>query len=449
MQRPFVRKCVSLIVACAAACLSSRAETPVRAVDPGVRPGAASAGMGVAGVYAQYFANTRSAFQQVHSIAGDIESGSGLGPRFNGTSCGGCHAWPATGGSSPSQNPQLEMAKAHAARNAIPDFLKPDGPVLSVRLKTKVGSTEAGEVLPLFTVNGRTDAYTCAVEPPDFSDTANLSFRIPTPVFGAGLIDNIPDTVILANRMAQAAQKLKLGLGGEPNMDSAGAIGKFGWKAQHHSLLAFTGDAYRTEMGVPNQTSKYQRESLSTPCDGLYEAAHDDPNYTPSYDQSGQAPVFLFTEFMRFLRPPIPVQEFAGATAQSISNGRRVFDRVGCALCHTPSLRTGNESDLSTLNRRDAALYSDLLLHHMGPKLADGISQGHGGPDSFRTAPLWGIGQRVFFLHDGRTTDLLVAIQDHASDGGEFHSEADAVIDGFHALSPAEQQDLVNFLRSL
>jgi len=76
---------------------------------------------------------------------------------------------------------------------------------------------------------------------------------------------------------------------------------------------------------VPNQTSKYRRESLSVPCDGLYEAAHDDPNYTPSYDQSGQAPVFLFTEFMRFLRPPIPVQEFAGATAQSISNGRRVL----------------------------------------------------------------------------------------------------------------------------
>jgi CxxC motif-containing protein (DUF1111 family) len=341
------------------------------------------------------------------------------------------------------------MAKAHGARNAIPDFLKPDGPVLAVLLKTKVGSTEAGEVLPLFTVNGRTDAYTCAVEPPDLSDTANLSFRIPTPVFGAGLIDNIPDSAILANRAAQAAQKLKLGLAGEPNMDSAGAIGKFGWKAQHHSLMAFTGDAYRTEIGVPNQTSKYQRESLSTPCYGLYEAASDDPNYSPSYDQSGQAPVFLFTEFMRFLEPPTPAKEFAGATAQSISNGRRVFDRVGCALCHTPSLRTGNQSDLSTLNRRDAVLYSDLLLHHMGPKLADGISQGHAGPDSFRTAPLWGIGQRVFFLHDGRTTDLLVAIQDHASDGGDFHSEADAVIDDFHELSPAEQQDLVKFLRSL
>src|SRR5205085_11200139 len=167
-------RCVSQAVVCAAVCLSSPAETPVRAVDPGVRPGAASAGTAVAGVDYQYFTITRSAFQQVHSIAGDLESGVGLGPRFNGTSCGGCHAWPAPGGSSPSQNPQLKIANAHGARNAIPGFLKPDGPVLAVRLKARVGSTEAGEVLPLFAVNGRTDAYNCAVEQPDFSDTANL-----------------------------------------------------------------------------------------------------------------------------------------------------------------------------------------------------------------------------------------------------------------------------------
>src|SRR5579871_5582445 len=143
-----IRRCVSLAVACATACLNSPAETPVRAVDPGVRPGAASAGTAVAGVDPQYFANTRSAFREVHSIAGDLESGAGLGPRFNGDSCGGCHAWPASGGSSPRQNPQLKMAKAHGARNAIPDFLNPDGPVLAARPKTRVGSVEVGEVLP-------------------------------------------------------------------------------------------------------------------------------------------------------------------------------------------------------------------------------------------------------------------------------------------------------------
>src|SRR5438105_1626243 len=191
------------------------------------------------------------------------------------------------------------MAKSHGARNVIPDFLKPDGPVLAVRLRTTMGSTEAGEVLPLFTVNGRSDAFDCRVEQPDFRDTANLSFRIPTPVFGTGLIDNIPDAVILANRTAHAADKLRLGIGGEPNIDSAGAVGKFGWKAQHHSLMAFAGDAYRTEMGVPNETSGYGRESLSTVCYALYEAAYDDPNYSSSYDLSETPRVVLFTEFMR------------------------------------------------------------------------------------------------------------------------------------------------------
>src|SRR5438477_964472 len=102
IKTALVLRCVSQAVVCAAVCLSSPAETPVRAVDPGVRPGAASAGTAVAGVDSQYFTITRSAFQQVHSIAGDLESGVGLGPRFNGTSCGGCHAWPAPGGSSPS-----------------------------------------------------------------------------------------------------------------------------------------------------------------------------------------------------------------------------------------------------------------------------------------------------------------------------------------------------------
>src|SRR5258706_2133649 len=241
---------VSLALACATACFSSLAETPVRAVDPGVRPGVSSAGNAVAGVNSRYFANARAAFQEVHSIAGDIEPGVDLGPRFNGTSCGGCHAWPAPGGSSPRQNPQFEMAKAHGARKAFPDFVKPDGPVLAVRPKTRAGSAEADGVLPLFTVSGRTDAFDWSVEQPDFTDTANLSFRIPTPLFGAGLIDNISDAVIRANLTASASRKLRLGIRGEPNVDPAGAVGKFGWKAQHHSLMAFAGDAYRTEMGV-------------------------------------------------------------------------------------------------------------------------------------------------------------------------------------------------------
>src|SRR6266567_4565013 len=440
---------ISLPAIYVAACSNGWAETPFRVRDPGVRPVATDTGTAVSGVDAHDLAKARYAFREVHSVAGDLESGAGLGPRFNGTSCGGCHAYPALGGSSPKRNPQLEMAIAHGARNSIPDFVKTDGPVLAVRRKRGANSTAAGDVLPLFTVNGRSDAFNCAVEKPDLSDTGNLSFRIPTPLFGSGLIENIPDSVILANRAMHASAKLRLGIGGKPNTGEDGAIGRFGWKSQHHSLLQFAGEAYRTEMGVTNEVFGYRRESLTPVCYTLYEAAYDDANYTPSYEISSEPPVLLFTKFMRFLKPPTPVKEFPGATANSIRSGSRLFESVGCSLCHTASLRTGNMSDLPALNDRLAPLYSDLMLHNMGARLADGIIKGRAGSDEFRTAPLWGVGQRIFFLHDGRTADLLVAIQDHASDGGGPPSEANAVIDRFKGLSPSEQQDLINFLRSL
>jgi CxxC motif-containing protein (DUF1111 family) len=340
------------------------------------------------------------------------------------------------------------MAAAHGATNSIPAFLKADGPVLAVRVKRNPGAIESGSVLPLFTVSGRADAYGCALDQPSFVDTRNLSFRIPTPLYGAGLIDNIPDAAILANLESQATEKRALGIGGRPNIGASGAAGKFGWKAQHHSLTSFAEEAYQTEMGV-RTGSYYRREPLNKGCYAVYDAAYDDPNFAPSYDQSEGSSVMLFTEFMRFLDAPRSVHEFPGALPESIRNGRRLFERAGCALCHTPSLRTGSQSNLSALNERDAPLYSDLLLHRMGPKLEDGVIQGRAQADEFRTAPLWGVGQRVFLLHDGRTTNLLTAILEHASGDTQAQSEASAVVVRFHQLSPAEQQDLLNFLRSL
>jgi CxxC motif-containing protein (DUF1111 family) len=121
-----------------------------------------------------------------------------------------------------------------------------------------------------------------------------------------------------------------------------------------------------------------------------------------------------------------------------------VFTGIGCALCHTPTLKTGN-STVFALRNRDANLFSDLLVHDMGNGLADGVSQGEAGPREFRTAPLWGLGQRIFFLHDGRTSDLKVAIREHLSEG----SEANGVIRRFNDLHEGQKQDLLNFLRSL
>src|SRR6516165_9021092 len=116
-----------------------------------------------------------------------------------------------------------------------------------------------------------------------------------------------------------------------------------------------------------------------------------------------------------------------GGTARHPSiTEARCLSSIGYALCHTPSLTTGNSVFGGTSNQT-ANLLSDVLLHHMGTNLADGISQGAAGPDEFRTAPLWGVGQRIFFLHDGRTSDLLSAIQAHSSGG----SEANGVLSNF------------------
>ena len=145
-----------------------------------------------------------------------------------------------------------------------------------------------------------------------------------------------------------------------------------------------------------------------------------------------------FANFVRFLAPPAP------ADSSPFVSGRTLFSTTGCALCHTPSLTTG-VSSTAALSGKQANLFSDLLVHHMGTGLADDIVQGAAGPDEFRTAPLWGLGQRIFFLHDGRTSDLLQAISAHSSSG----SEANAVISNFDALLPQQKQDILNFLRSL
>jgi CxxC motif-containing protein (DUF1111 family) len=108
---------------------------------------------------------------------------------------------------------------------------------------------------------------------------------------------------------------------------------------------------------------------------------------------------------MRFLAPPTASTATPGG-AGSILRGRALFATTGCALCHTPAFKTG-ESSVAALSDKDVRLFSDLLLHRMGPGLADDILQGVAEGDEFRTAPLWGLGQRIFFLHDGRTNDLV------------------------------------------
>ena len=130
------------------------------------------------------------------------------------------------------------------------------------------------------------------------------------------------------------------------------------------------------------------------------------PN-SPIPESGPPSDVDLFTAFMRGLEAPASHPNEPGG-GESIARGAAAFghDQVGCALCHTPELA-------------GVRLYSDLLLHSMGDQLADGVTQGGAGPEQFRTAPLWGLGQRLFLLHDGRTQDFLEAILAHGGDGSE------------------------------
>ena len=150
--------------------------------------------------------------------------GDGLGPRFNLNSCGGCHIQGGVGGSSPAVNPQFAMATAMGARNTVPFFIKPDGPAREARFKYNANGTRDGGVHALFVISGRVDATGnasgCNIRQEDFAAQGranNLIFRIPTPVFGAGLIEQIPDSTILANQAAAAPRKGTLGIRGRPH----------------------------------------------------------------------------------------------------------------------------------------------------------------------------------------------------------------------------------------
>lgn len=434
------------------------------AKDPGVRAGSPGAGTPLATLTADqlaFFQDGLTRFVAVDSVRGTIpgETDSGLGPAFNSNSCGSCHSQPATGGTSPSANPQIAAAGDSGATNSIPDFITASGAVREARFPFLVNpngslsQTPDGGVHGLFTIAGRTDAPGCDMAQPDFEQMeklGNLIFRIPTPLFGAGLIENIPEGTLYANMAANGALKQSLGISGHPNISgNDGTITRFGWKAQNKSVEMFSGEAYNVEMGVTNELFPEERSLPPASC--LFNSTPEDTTNFPASGAAILSDIVAFSNFVRFLAPPTPSMMGipGGPSRQSIVNGQALFTQVHCNMCHTPALQTGTSSFAAGLSNQSAALYSDLLVHHMGSTLADNVSQGTAGPDEFRTAPLWGLGQRIFFLHDGRATlsngGLLTAIQDHAGSG----SEANTVINLFQQLNTQQQQDLLNFLRSL
>jgi len=430
------------------------------ASDPGVRGGAAGAGK----PFVNLTSNQRAFFDSgAADFAAAEEVDEGLGPRMNLDSCGGCHMQPALGGSSPFVNPQFAFAKKNGGTDTVPSFIRENGPVREARFVKNPDGTADGGVHAIFTITGRTGANVsppgpCVLEQPNFDAQLaanNVIFRIPTPTFGTGLIEQIPDAQILANQASNTSRKQALGIRGKPNFHVAGrtitgmtnnngndgTIARFGWKAQNKSLLLFSGEAYNVEMGITNELFQTEREEA--PQCQFATVPNDVTNFDAATPVEVLGGIERFSNFMRFLNAPRPSPDTPGG-ATSIANGKQKFIDVGCALCHTPSFST-SKSTVAALSEKPVNLFSDLLVHDMGDGLADGVSQGEAGPREFRTAPLWGLGQRVFFLHDGRTSNLERAIREHSS----FGSEANGVINNFNNLGERTKQDILNFLRSL
>ena len=421
----------------------------VAATDPGPRAGIAGAGDPLPGLAAQelaLFVGAKEAFEEVDSVSGDgvnDEEGKGLGPTFNGNSCKMCHQQPATGGTSPGlqspqnpiPNPQIALATLRGALNAIPSFISATTPTREARFPIAAGGGVAG----LFTIRGRDDAPGCTLAQPNFAAqvaSGDIIFRIPTPTFGTGLMENMPDLALAANLTTTHVFPVSGRLNTSGN---DGTVTKFGWKAQNKSLMIFAGEAYNVEQGVSNENFTNERSAVAG-C--VFNGSPEDHTNNHEVDSGTPAEVsgdtVLFAAFMRFLAPPSPGDGSAATTA-----GRAVFMAVGCGDCHTPSLTTG-PSPFAPLNNVTFEPFSDIAVHNMGA-LADGVPQGGAASDEFRSAPLWGVGQRLFFLHDGRTSNIVTAINSHCS----TNSEANASVNALAARSATDRQNLVTFLRSL
>ena len=332
---------------------------------------------------------------------------SGLGPIFNDSSCVACHAAGGVGGAS-----RRTVTRFGKTTNGVFDPMTSQGGSL---LQARAIDPAFREVIP--------------------ADANTIAKRVTTPLFGAGLIEAIPDASLIAAATAAKPDGVK-GHAALINDVTTGTqrVGRFGWKNQQATLLAFAGDAYLNEMGItnrffPEENAPNGNTALLARADQILDPEDQVNPLTNKSDIDRAA------AFMRLLAPPA-----RGPITAAVTAGERVFTSLNCTVCHTPALTTG-ASSITALSLKRVPLYSDLLLHDMGT-LGDGIAQGAAGTREMRTAPLWGLRERPVYLHDGRTDSLDAAIKAH--DG-----EAAAAKARYLTLPAAQQQQLVAFLRSL
>lgn len=361
-----------------------------------------------------------SAAELAAFVRGDAEFGrpfapnSGLGPIFNDVSCAACHSGDGRG----------------ALRNSL----------------SRIGTQSDGYLASLGGPQIQTKAIAGA-EPERVPPGVAVSVRLPPPAFGVGLIEAIPASAILANVDSLDADGD--GISGRPNYALAAAfvpvtepnagpglrIGRFGRKAQNAILLQQVVVAYLEDIGItsPLLPVENRNPTSSVPTEAVDRVA--DPEVS-------EATVQAVTHYLRALAPPMP-----GAETERRIEGRSLFTQVQCAKCHVPSLQSGT-SPLPAVANKTVTLYSDLLLHDMGPGLADNRPDGQASGSEWRTTPLWGLrlmrqfmNGEALLLHDGRARSVEEAILLH---GGEALASRNL----FAALPPAQRAALLDFVES-
>ncbi len=331
----------------------------------------------------------------------------GLGPIFNNVSCAACHSAPATGGAS-----TIFVTRFGRMVEGVFDPMADQGGSL---LQEFAIDPAAQEVVP--------------------ADATVIARRMTTPLFGMGLVEAIPDRAILQNALRRKPDGVK----GRASLvidvvSGQTRVGRFGWKAQQATLLAFSGDAYRNEMGITNRFFPTENApNGKTDVLALFDTFGDPEDEVDPV--TGKSDIDKAADFMRFLAAPPH-----DARPHRPTPGEQLFRTTGCANCHTPMMLTG-PNKIHALDRKQVWLFSDLLLHDMGT-LCDGVAQASADTTEMRTAPLWGLQTRTLYLHDGRATTIDDAIRAH--DG-----EAAASRDRYLKLTPADTDRLLKFLGSL
>ncbi|MEJ2539267.1 MAG: di-heme oxidoredictase family protein [Gemmatimonadota bacterium] len=333
----------------------------------------------------------------------------GLGPLFNAPRCSACHESPTTGGTSAVRVVKAASWEPDPGRCDLLHELGGDNFQTSATALL-VGSGLGPEVVP-----------------PQANSRASV--LAPT-LYGLGLVEAIPQEVL--DELADPDDADGDGISGRTGADEDGVPGRFGRKGEVSSLRLFIDTALRFELGF--STPDHPREET---VNGTPVPPEADPMGEPEIDDRG---IDLLTDYIRFLAAPSRRLPDPGPARDSVDAGERLFGRVGCDGCHVPELRTGRD-DTSALSRVAVPLYSDLLLHDLGPELA-GVCAPGAAPAEHRTSRLWGIGLRDEFLHDGRARSLEDAIRYH---GGEASASRTA----FQALGAGDRRRLVRFLESL